>query len=181
MPVMYVKELAALAGITDRRLRQINSELPPDKKLIVRKEGEKKADVAMFVRRWADYKVSIARNGQEYTLDEAKTEHELLKIQKTQIELRRMNREVVPVADVVSLCQEIVSAVKNNLLHIAATIAPVIAKMDDTEDVEDVVDTAIREALEDLSRLQNYQPPVEDLGAQESDEDEDDREWENEE
>lgn len=180
MPVMYVKELAALVGLTDRRIRQINSELPDDKKLIVRPDGEKKADLATFVRRWTDYSVSLARDGQEYTLEEAKTEHELLKIKKTQIELRRMSGEVVPVADVTSLAQEIVSAVKNNLLHIAPTVAPVIAKMDDTEDVEGVVDTAIREALEDLSRLENYKPSLADAGAFEDEEDEDDREWENE-
>lgn len=180
MPVMYVKELAALVGITDRRLRQINETLPEDKKLIVRQGGEKKADLATFVQRWAEYKVGNARRVQEYTLEEAKTEHELLKIEKTRIDLKRMSSEVVPVADVVSLAQEIVAGVKNNLLHIAPTIAPLIAKMDDVEDVEDVVDTAVREALEDLSRLQNYHPPVVDAGAFEDEEDEDDREWENE-
>lgn len=180
MPVMYVKELAALVGLTDRRIRQINSELPEDKKLIVRPDGESKADLATFVRMWAEYNVSLARGGQDYTLEEAKTEHELLKIKKTEIELRRMSMEVVPVADVVSLAQEIVSGVKNNLLHIAPTIAPIIAKMDDVEDVEEVIDGAIRESLEDLSRLQNYNPPVEDVGASEDEEDEDDREWENE-
>ncbi len=180
MPVMYVKELAALVGLTDRRLHQINEALPEDKKLIVRQEGEKKADLAMFVQRWTEYKVSIAKKSGEVTLEEAKTEHELLKIEKTRLELRRMNAEVVPVADVVSLAQEIVSGVKNNLLHVAPNVAPTVAKMDDAQDVEDTIDAAVREALEDLSRLRNYEPTVVDAGALDDEEDEEDREWENE-
>lgn len=180
MTVMFVKELAALVGLTDRRLRQINEALPDDKKLIVRKDGESKADLATFVRRWTDYKVSIAKRTGEVTLEEAKTEHELLKIQKTQIEVRRMQGEVVPVADVISLAQEIVSGTKNNLLHIPQTLSPILAKMDDAEDIEGVMGDAIRESLEELSRLTNYKPDIVDAGQEENEEDEDDREWENE-
>lgn len=176
---MFVKELAALVGLTDRRLRQINEALDEDKKLIVRTEGEKKADLAMFVRRWADYKVSTVKRAGEITLEEAKTEHELLKIQKTQIEVKRLQAEVVPVADVVTLAQEIVAGTKNNLLHIPATLAPVLSRIDDVEEIEEVMATAIRESLEDLSRLRNYEPPVEDAGKAEDEEEEDDREWEN--
>ena len=179
MPVMFVKELAALVGITDRRLRQINEALPPEKKLIVREEGEKKADLALFVRRWTDYKVSIAKRSGEISLEEAKTEHELLKIQKTDIELKRMQAEVVPVIDVVTLAQEIVAGTKNNLLHIPSTLSPILAKVDDAEEIEEIMSDAIREALEDLSRLKNYQPPVADIGQQDNEDDEDDREWEN--
>ena len=179
MPVMFVKELAALVGLTDRRLRQINEALDDDKKLIVRKEGEKRADLAMFVRRWADYKVSTVKKTGEITLEEAKTEHELLKIQKTQIEVKRLQAEVVPVADVVALAQEIVAGTKNNLLHIPATLAPVLARIDDVEEIEEVMATAIRESLEDLSRLKNYEPPIVDAGSTDSEDDEDDREWEN--
>ena len=180
MPVMYVKELAALVGLTDRRLRQINEALDPDKKLIVREEGEKKADLAMFVRRWADYKVSTVKRASEITLEEAKTEHELLKIQKTQIEVKRLTGEVVPVADVVALAQEIVAGTKNNLLHIPPTLAPVLAKVDDVEEAEEIMATAIRESLEDLARLEHYEPPVVDIGQTEDEEEEEERRWENE-
>lgn len=179
MPVMFVKELAALVGVTDRRLRQINEGLPPEKKLIVREEGEKKADLAMFVRRWTDYKVSTIKKVSDITLEEAKTEHELLKIQKTEIEVKRMQGEVVPVADVVTLAQEIVAGTKNNLLHIPATLSPVLAKVDDPEEIEEIISDAIRESLEDLSRLENYEPPVPDVGQKDDEEEEDDREWEN--
>ena len=69
---------------------------------------------------------------------------------------------------------------KNNLLHIPPTLAPVLCSMDDAEEIEAVMTQAIREALEDMSRLENWKPPDVDPGELEDEEDEEDRQWENE-
>ena len=52
--------------------------------------------------------------------------------------------------------------------------------MDDAEEIESVLTQAIREALEDMSRLETWQPPDVDPGTLEDEEDEEDRKWENE-
>ena len=166
MPSMYIKELALLVKLSPRRLYQINEELEPDKKLFVREDGTK-ADLATFVQRWVEYRESLVRGSAEMTLEEAKTRHEL-------------QGEMVFASDVIALGQEIVGGVKNNLLHIPTTLAPVLCNMDDAEEIESVLTQAIREALEDMSRLETWQPPDVDPGTLEDEEDEEDRKWENE-
>lgn len=180
MASMYIKELAQLVGLTPRRLYQINEELDEDKKLFVRDSADKKADLATFVRRWVAYRESLVRGAGEMTLEEAKTRHEIIKTEKTRYEVKRLLGEYVPAGDVIALGQEIVGGVKNNLLHIPSTLAPVLCTMDDAEEIESVLTQAIREALEDMSRLENWKPPEVDPGRMEDEEDEEDREWENE-
>ena len=116
----------------------------------------------------------------EMTLEEAKTRHELIKTEKTRFEVKRLQGEMVFASDVIALGQEIVGGVKNNLLHIPTTLAPVLCNMDDAEEIESVLTQAIREALEDMSRLETWQPPDVDPGTLEDEEDEEDRKWENE-
>ena len=119
-------------------------------------------------------------NSAEMTLEEAKTRHELIKTEKTRFEVKRLQGEMVFASDVIALGQEIVGGVKNNLLHIPTTLAPVLCNMDDAEEIESVLTQAIREALEDMSRLETWQPPDVDPGTLEDEEDEEDRKWENE-
>lgn len=179
MPTMYIKELAQLVRLSPRRLYQINEELDEDKKLFVRSEGNK-ADLATFVQRWTEYRESLARGANEVTLEEAKTRHELIKTEKTRFEVKRLQGEMVFASDVIALGQEIAGGVKNNLLHIPPTLAPVLSKTDDAEEVEAIMTQAIREALEDMSRLENWKPPEVDPAALDNEEDEEDRQWENE-
>lgn len=179
MASMYIKELAQLVGLSPRRLYQINEELAEEKKLFVREDGSK-ADLATFIRRWVDYRESLVRGSGEMTLEEAKTRHELIKTEKTRFEVKRLQGEMVLASDVIALGQEIAGGVKNNLLHIPPTLAPVLSRMDDAEEIEAAMTRAIREALEDMSRLENWQPPEVDPGRMEDEEDEEDRQWENE-
>ena len=172
MAGMYVKELAQIVGLSARRLYQINDELPEGKKLFQRKDGETKYDLAGFVRSWVEYREGLVRGAGEITLEEAKTRHELVKLEKTRYEVKKMQGEYVPVGDVIALGQEIASGVRNNLLHIPMTLAPVLAQMDDAQDIEVVLTQALRDALEDMSRLQNWQPEEKTPESQEDDEEE---------
>lgn len=157
MPSMYIKELATLVELTPRRLYQINEELEEDKKLFVREDGNK-ADLGTFVRRWVEYQKSLVRRSGEITLEEAKTQHEIIKTEKTKYEVKRLQGEMVLASEVIELGQEIAVGVKNNLLHIPATLAPALCAMDDAEEIEAAMTQAIREALEEMSRLENWSP-----------------------
>lgn len=174
--VMYVGELAELVGLSRRRLDQINETLAEDKKLFVRDET-KKCDLAIFVRRWTEYKEGLARGAAEITLEEAKTQHELLKIEKTRYEVGRLQAELVPAGDVVALCQEIAVGIRNNLLHLPTALAPTLAPMDDPEEIRDAMEEAIRDELEQLSTLEHYEPPVVDV-VSDNDGEEEARRWE---
>lgn len=179
MPSMYIKELATLVELTPRRLYQINEELDEEKKLFVREEGNK-ADLGTFVRRWVDYQKSLVRRSGEITLEEAKTQHELIKTEKTKYEVRRLQGEMVLASEVIELGQEVAVGVKNNLLHIPATLAPVLSTMDDAEEIEAVMTRAIREALEEMSRLENWTPKELDAETILHEEDEEEAQDENE-
>lgn len=161
MPTMTIKELAGLVGLTPRRLYQINEEQTEDKKLFVREEGSR-ADAGTFVRRWVDYQKSLVRRSGEISLEEAKTQHELIKTEKTKYEVRRLQGEMVLASDVIALGQEITVGVRNRLLHIPTTLAPILSTMEDAEEIESVMTQAIREALEEMSRLENWTPKEED-------------------
>ena len=154
---MYIKELATLVELTPRRLYQINEELEEDRKLFVREDGNK-ADLGTFVRRWVEYQKSLVRRSGEITLEEAKTQHEIIKTEKTKYEVKRLQGEMVLASEVIELGQEIAVGVKNNLLHIPATLAPALCAMDDAEEIEAAMTQAIREALEEMSRLENWTP-----------------------
>ena len=168
MPSMYIKELALLVKLSPRRLYQINEELEPDKKLFVREDGTK-ADLATFVQRWVQYRESLVRGSAEMTLEEAKTRHELQALADS----IAMHGVIQPLT-----VRQLPSGFY--LLHIPTTLAPVLCNMDDAEEIESVLTQAIREALEDMSRLETWQPPDVDPGTLEDEEDEEDRKWENE-
>ena len=157
MPSMYIKELATLVELTPRRLYQINEELEEDRKLFVREDGNK-ADLGTFVRRWVEYQKSLVRRSGEITLEEAKTQHEIIKTEKTKYEVKRLQGEMVLASEVIELGQELAGGVKNTLLHIPATLAPALCAMDDAEEIEAAMTQAIREALEEMSRLENWTP-----------------------
>ena len=87
-----------MAGYTYRRLFDIDKGLAKDKKLFV--EGENgKYDAAAFVQRWVDYQVGEA-TGKSMGLEEAKAVHEQVKIEKTRLEVARMQGELIDVNEV---------------------------------------------------------------------------------
>lgn len=177
MPVMYVKELAELVGLTDRRIRMINKELPEDQKFIVRKDHGK-ADLATFVQRWAAYKERLARGSTEISWEQAKTQHELYKIEKTKMAVEQLRGELVPAALVLRAYQEVIAGVKNNLLNIPIAIAQEIADAGTADEAEEIMTNAIREALGELSRMKELRIEAKDAGPLEDPEEEEDREWE---
>ena len=147
---MTKKALAALAGYSDEWLRRVNKELPEGKKLFVPAEGGG-YDPATFVQRWVEYNVeSMAQDGAE-DLDAVKAKHELIKMQKTQLQVQRMRGDLVDVADVKRLWGEIGNTISRRMLNIPARIAPEIAGMEDAGEIASMLDGAVREELEILS------------------------------
>lgn len=147
---MTKKALAALAGYSDEWLRRVNKELPEGKKLFVPAEGGG-YDPATFVQRWVEYNVeSMEQDGTE-DLDAVKARHELVKMQKTQLQVQRMRGDLVDVADVKRLWGEIGNTISRRIMNIPARIAPEIAGIEDAGEIASILDGAVREELEILS------------------------------
>ena len=117
IPGMTKKELAQIAGYTYRRLYDIDRDQPQEKKLFVESEGGK-YDLAIFVQRWVDYNVNNEASEVD-DLDTVKARHEVVKTQKTELEVARMRGQLIDVQDVKRLWGDIA----NTVIRTGATIA----------------------------------------------------------
>lgn len=144
------KELANLAGYTYRRLYDIDRDLPQEKKLFVAGEGGK-YDVAMFIQRWVEYNVNYAESDSVEDLEVVKARHEVVKTQKTELEVARMRGQLIDVQDCKKLWGDIASTVTQNLLHLASRVAPQLRMIDNTEEIADIIADEIRTVLEEIA------------------------------
>ncbi|MBR3741128.1 MAG: hypothetical protein IKN04_11865 [Clostridia bacterium] len=171
---MTKKELASIAGYTYRRLYDIDRDLPSDKKLFVESEGGK-YDLAIFVQRWVDYNVNN-ETADVADLDTVKARHEVVKTQKTELEVARMRGQLIDVQDVKRLWGDIANTVTQNLIHVPSKVAPLLRMMDNTEVIAEMIGDEIRKALEAVAET-----PLPTYAAAEDDSDEDSEEAEDEE
>lgn len=144
------KELANYAGYTYRRLYDIDKALPPDEKLFFESE-DGKYDLAIFIQRWVEYNVKLSSEGTEMSLEEAKTQHEIIKKRKTELEVQRMEGILVDANEIKHLWANIASTVTQNLLRLPSKIAPQVLAMDNNEVVVSIIDKEIRDVLTEIS------------------------------
>lgn len=161
------KELASVAGYTYRRLYDIDRDLPNEDKLFVPGESGK-YDLALFVQRWVAYNLGV-QQGKDQSLDEVKAIHELVKTRKTELEVARMEGQLVDVQDVRRLWADIANSVMQNLIRIPSKVAPLLTMMDNVQAISGILDAEIREALEQVAET-----PLPDYAANNEPEEEDD-------
>lgn len=162
------KELASVAGYTYRRLHDIDMGLPENGKLFVKGEGGK-YDLALFVQRWVAYNVNNESSKVD-DLDTVKARHEVVKTQKTELEVARMRSQLIDVQDVKRLWGDIANTVTQNMIHLPSKLAPMLRMMDNAEVIADIIGKEIRKALEEIADtpLPNYAATEE--GGEESEE-----------
>ena len=149
LPTMTKKELATAAGYTYRRLYDIDRSLPNDRKLFVESE-DGKYDLALFVQRWVQYNVSNELGDAE-DLDTVKARHEVVKTQKTELEVARMRGQLVDVQEAKKLWSDVAKTVTQNLLHVPSKAAPMVRGLDSTEIIAEIISAEIRTALENIA------------------------------
>lgn len=161
------KELATIAGYSYRRLYDIDRELPEGRKLFVAGEGGK-YDLAFFVQHWVEF--NIANETKEsLDLDEVKAKHEVIKAEKTQLEVERMRGQLIDVQDVRKLWGDIANTVMQNLIQLPSKVAPMLRMMDDVELIAGIIDEDVRKILNEIAET-----PLPDYAADtESEESED--------
>ena len=158
------KELATVAGYTYRRLYDIDRDLPDGKKLFVKSE-DGKYDLAIFVQKWVDYNVASEVPDDWQDLDLVKAKHEVVKTQKTELEVARMRGQLIDVQDVRRLWGDIANTVMQNLIHLPSKVAPMVQMMDNVEVIASIMDEEIRKILEEIAET-----PLPDYAAEETEE-----------
>ena len=145
MIALTKKQLAELAGYTYRRIYDIDKNLPKEKKLFVETDGGK-YDAALFVQRWVDYNMEQGLPDVE-DLEVVKARHEVVKTQKTELEVARMRGQLVDVQDVKRIWGDVLNALQQNLLHLPSKIGPQVQGLDSLEIIEGLIDAEIRNCL----------------------------------
>ena len=143
------KELAELVGRTDRQIRNINQTQPEDAKLLVKSDSGG-YDAALFVQRWCELQVNKATDGMD-DLDAVKARHEIVKTEKTQLEVAKLRRELLEFRDVRKAWGDIANTVMNGMLNIPGQVAPMLRGMESVELISTIIDGKIRRVLEGIS------------------------------
>lgn len=161
---MTKKELASIVGYTYRRLYDIDRDLPEGKKLFVESEGGK-YDLAIFVQKWVAYNVE-REACEEWDIDLVKAKHELVKTQKTEIEVARLRGQLIDVQDVKRLWGNIANTVMQNFVHLPSKVAPMLQMMESVDAIRGILDVEIRKILEGIAEtpLPEYAAEEEDGG-----------------
>ena len=139
------KELAELVGKTDRQIRNIDKEQEDGKRLLVKGEGGK-YDAAIFVQRWVNLQVDKITEGME-DLDAVKARHEIVKTEKTTLEVQRMRGELIDVHDIRKAWGDVANTVMLGMVHLPSTLAPMVQGLDNVEVIGSIIDAEIRRVL----------------------------------
>ena len=149
MTGMTKKELATVAGYTYRRLYDIDRDQPKDKKLFVA-SGDGKYDLPTFVQRWVAFNVETVTEAED-DLDTVRARHEVIKTQKTELEVAMMRGRLIDVTDCKKLWGDIANTVMQNLIHLPSKLGPMLVMRDNSEEIAAIIGDGIREILENLA------------------------------
>lgn len=169
---LTMKELANAAGYTYQQLHNIDRDLPEEQKLFVKGESGNKCDLSFFVQRWVEYNVRKAKNNAAKDLDAIKAEHEEVKMQKTLLEVQKMNGDLVDAEEVKRAWGEIVHTAMQALINLPRKIAPAVVMMENVEAISAIIEKEINGALAALSQTK-VESEEEDAETEDGDGDED--------
>lgn len=175
------KELAAILGITDRRVRQLKNEFG----LFARgmSEGKKTKNYCLekCVPEYINYKLEAeVQQGTNYNKEREQAEHERIKKKISILKLRKLKRELHEADDVENFLTDMLVNFKNRLLSVPQKVAPLIVSEDDINAILDILEKEIFQALEELSEYDPMKIDKESTSQifEEMDEDEDEDESE---
>lgn len=143
------KELAELVGKTDRQIRNIDREQEDGKRLLVKGEGGK-YDAALFVQRWITLQIDKITEGME-DLDAVKARHEIVKTEKTTLEVQKMRGELIDVHDIRKAWGDVANTVMQGMMHLPSTLAPMLQGLDNVEVIGSIIDAEIRRVLNGIA------------------------------
>lgn len=146
------KELAAILGISDRRVRQLKNEFGLFAKGMSEGKRQKNYCLEKCVPEYINYKLEAElQQGTTYNKEKEQAEHEQIKKKISALKLRRLKRELHEAADVEEFLTRMLMNFKNRLLSIPQKAAPLIVSEDDVNVVLRIIEKEIYQALDELS------------------------------
>lgn len=146
------KELAAILGITDRRIRQLREEFGLFEKGLTPGKKTKNYCLEKCVPEYINYKLEAeVQQGTTFIKEKEQAEHEQIKKKISILKLRKLKRELHEADDVEEFLTEMMMNFKNRLLSVPQKVAPLVISEDDINTVIGIMEKEIFETLEELS------------------------------
>ena len=150
------KELAAILGITDRRIRQLREQFGLFEKGLTPGKKSKNYCLEKCVPEYINYKLETeVQQGTTLSKEKEQAEHERIKKEISVLKLRKLKRELHEAEDVEEFLTDMLMNFKNHLVSIPQKIAPLIISEDDINIVIRIIE---KELLETLDELSEYDP-----------------------
>ena len=138
--------LANCLGITPRRVQLLA------KQGAVVKLRRGVYDLEKSVQSYITYKLESLEEGQEQkSLDEIRADHERWKMRKTQLAVQLLEGKLHRAEDVERVWSQSAAAVRSRLLGIPVKAAPQVAGMEDTGEIQQVLQREVAEALNEIA------------------------------
>ena len=138
--------LANCLGITPRRVQLLA------KQGAVVKLRRGVYDLEKSVQSYITYKLESLEESQEQkSLDEIRADHERWKMRKTQLAVQLLEGKLHRAEDVERVWSQSAAAVRSRLLGIPVKAAPQVAGMEDTGEIQQVLQREVAEALNEIA------------------------------
>ena len=141
------EELAEFIDISERRVYQL-----VDAEIIDRVE-EGKYDLKECAKKYYEFKFGSGSRD----LNEVRAEHEEIKKRISEIKLAKQQNKVHDAADVEFAMTNMLTTFRNRILAIPSKLAPQITGIKNTNKISNLLNTELREVLEELSE---YNPAL---------------------
>lgn len=146
------KELAAVLGVTDRRIRQLKADFGLFEKNMVAGGKKKIYILEKCVQEYIDYKIDAEMpRGAGFEKEKEQAEHEQIKKKISMLKLRRLRGELHEADDVERFLMGMLLNFRNRLLAIPHKLAPLIVGEDDINIILDVMEKELLQTMEELS------------------------------
>ncbi|MFE8033835.1 hypothetical protein [Thiohalocapsa marina] len=140
---------AQLAGVTDRRMRQIEHEQDPPPRL-----ADGTYDAAAFgrwlKRRW-ERDIGIGDDGQVYDYERERARLTKAQADRTELEAAELRGEMARAEDVIEAWGRMLGAARARLLSMPAKVAPRVRAATSDQIASGLIEAEVLEALEELS------------------------------
>lgn len=150
------KELAAILGVTDRRIRQLRDEFGLFER--GRTEGKKTKNYCLekCVPEYINFKLEAeVKQGTTVIREKEQAEHEQIKKKISVLKLRKLRRELHEADDVEEFLTNMLIEFRKRILAVPQKVAPLIVSEDDTNVIIDVLE---KEMFSTLEALSEYDP-----------------------
>lgn len=154
--LVTTKKLAAILGITPRRIQQLSG--PPDN--VFRKISRGKFDLSDSIQKYISYQIELERRKykkNDMDINEARRRKEIAEAELKEIELERQKGDLLPKNEVILTWQKILSVLRSRLLAMPAKLAPILMGLSTISEIKNELNIEIRNMLEELSNAKNFE------------------------